>query len=115
MPHITLECSQNILEQDIRSLLLEIHLLLVDTLSTQLENCSSRVVRHSEYVLGDGSEHNAFVHINIRILPGRAEALLTSTAKAILEKATLFLNNSSKALRLKISVGIENVASVYVK
>lgn len=115
MPHITLECSQNILEQDIRSLLLEIHLFLVDKLPTQLEACSSRVIRHSEYTLGDGSSHNAFVHINIRILPGRSEALLIATAKAILEKATLFFNNSSNALQLKISVGIENVASVYVK
>ena len=115
MPHIILECSDNIIEKDMKPLLADIQNILVAQLPTKLEACKSRSIRHSDFLLGNGDTNNAFVHLSIRVLQGRSEELLNQTAQIILEKMAIYFDESSKKLNLQITLALQNLPPIYLK
>lgn len=115
MPQITLEYTHNILEKDLLSALHEIHQIICETLKTELASCKSRLQRINDYLIGEGSPQNAFVHLTIALLPGRDEQLLQSTAEIILNKLKNIFHQSLQKLNLQITVGMQNLPNVYLK
>lgn len=115
MPQIILECSDNILEKDMTSLLLQIHQLLTDKLPTQLQSCKSRVLRHQDYVVANNDEKNAFVHLSIGVLKGRSHELLNSIATTILQLLKTSFSLSLAELNLQLSIAIRDLPDVYEK
>jgi 5-carboxymethyl-2-hydroxymuconate isomerase len=71
MPHIILEYSSNVVEPDFSRLFKECHELLTGKLPTEMKNCKSRAVKCVNYYVGDGNADNGFVHVTLKIMPGR--------------------------------------------
>lgn len=70
MPHLTLECTDNI-EFDVQSLLARLHDAMVATGAVNLKGLKSRVIRHTDFRVADGYPGYGFVHLNILMNEGR--------------------------------------------
>lgn len=115
MPQIFLECSDNLIESNFTAAFHEIHQILSQHLPTELASCKSRLIRHHDYVIGDGTPNNGFVHLSIAVLKGRSPALLDSIAKMIMEKLKMVFTRSLKELNLQITIGINELPDIYQK
>ncbi|WP_158649255.1 hypothetical protein [Aquella oligotrophica] len=117
MPHLILECSDNIIEEN-RQLLNILHdcqQMLVENLPTSLESCKSRVVRHQDYLLGNGEVKNAFIHLEVRVLKGRSEELLKRLAEELKTCISArLLKSLGNDLNLKLSVEVVELSGIYV-
>ncbi len=117
MPHLILEVSANVIETNdkLKHTLSLCHVLLVDKISTKLENCKGRILLHDLVVFGDNnSGRQAFAHLSVKMLKGRSAQLLKETAcqlKAILQGE---LVKSIEHLNLDISVEIVELSDYYV-
>lgn len=86
MPHIRLEYSTNLPIQDkLVPFLQDIQDILAEILPAKLESFKSRAIPCQTYVVGDGKDDAAFVHCEIRIMPGRTMETLDNAAKQVLE------------------------------
>ena len=111
MPHVILEASANIkVNTDI---LTTIHKILAEQLPTQLESCKSRIIRHNDYVVGDGAVANAFVHLTISVMPGRSQELLAAVAGKIMLALKEYFQQPE--LNLQITIAIADLPAVYHK
>jgi len=116
MPHLILEASANIIEQDdeIKIFLLGCQDILVAELPTQIASCKSRFIKQSCYVVGDNNPANAFIHLTVKVLKGRSQELLQSVAiklkQFLIEK--FVVSNSNR--NLKITVEIIELSDIYI-
>jgi len=87
MPHVTFEVSDNLPTKDRINddLLKQCHVLLAAKLPTTVDTCKSRVIELNHYYLGDGDKKNAMVHITLKVLAGRTQAVLNDTVHALLD------------------------------
>lgn len=115
MPHLHLETSANIYESDerLRLLLKECQEVLVSDLPTQLASCKSRVSMHDVYVLGDGNIKNAFFHLMVKVLKGRSQELLHTTADKLKNIIATHAYRSIENLNVSISVEIVELSDIY--
>lgn len=72
MPQIRLEYSANLGEFATSELFSGIHEIL--TQITDIKACKSRAVCQTDFYVGDGDSDNAFVFLQISVLPGRDHA-----------------------------------------
>jgi len=73
MPQLILEFSSNILEKNnLVTLFQECHSILEKKLPTDIDSCKSRAIECHDYYIGNGEPNNAFVHISLKIMPGRS-------------------------------------------
>jgi 5-carboxymethyl-2-hydroxymuconate isomerase len=73
VPQITIEYSANLgTAFQARSFARRVHDHVVATIDTQLASCKTRLVELQETVIGDGSNDNAMIHVDLRILSGRS-------------------------------------------
>ena len=115
MPHVILEVSDNVIEQNFNEILLEIHQILTETLPAQLESCKGRVIRHKEFLVGDGSKNYAFIHLSISVLAGRTKETLNLAAEKIIEMLKLNFKGSADQFDLKLSFSIQDLPEIYYK
>ncbi|MBA4117620.1 MAG: hypothetical protein C0514_01810 [Candidatus Puniceispirillum sp.] len=107
MPHIKLALSNNIQErEDIQEFFHECHTLLVRDLPTKLDSCKSRLLVHDVFRVGDGIHHNGFIHLEVRILPGREDTLLNEIAANLLKLLQKHFAQSLMTLKPATSVEI---------
>lgn len=111
MPHITLRHSSNLNDCHFIPFFKELHELLVEKLDVKLSSCSSMVISHDHYLLGDGHVDNAFVHLNIAAKPQVHDDLLDSISAQALEKLKSYMSNSP--LKIKISVDCSKVSPLF--
>ncbi len=110
MPQIVLEYSANVLEQaEFSHLFFDIHEILHEQASIKLDNCKSRALRRDEYHIGDGHPSNAFVHLDIRFIEGRSEAVKHSVGIASLNRLKQFFEKSMARLDLQITVELGDI------
>jgi 5-carboxymethyl-2-hydroxymuconate isomerase len=90
MPHITVEYSANLEpELDIRRLVDAVHETVVRSGIFELGGIRTRAEKRDAYRVADGDPTNGFIHVVIRIAPGRpvekrkvlGEAVLATVAK----------------------------------
>ncbi|MCL9684934.1 5-carboxymethyl-2-hydroxymuconate Delta-isomerase [Legionella maioricensis] len=116
MPHLTLEYSNNLRVTDrFNQLFDELHRLLAEELPTQLSSCKSRCIVHPLFFIGDQDEKNAFVHLTIKMLPGRADAKKKRLGEIILNILRVFFKSESTQLNLSLSVEILDLDNNYYK
>lgn len=116
MPQLILEHSANIFEkQNLTKLFQTLHQLLTENLPTQLANCKSRAIEYTTYYVGDGNPNHAFVHINLKVLPGRDFATLQNTGEKIMEESKNYFTESAQKLNLQISLEISELEKIYFK
>ena len=115
MPQVTLEYSDNVDVGDLKGIALGIHQILSDELPTQLETCKTRIVKHKDYLIGDGNNKScAFMHIDIRIMAGRTKEVINITTKKVLRYIWDNLPDQG-ALKLDITSEISDLPASYVK
>ncbi len=115
MPHVIIELSANVIENNLSNLLVNIHNLLTQKLPTQREGCKSRIIRHQDYVIGNNDSQNAFVHVTIKILKGRTKETLDDVANAIMQQLKIIFKDSYSRLNLQFTIAIEELPEVYHK
>ncbi|CAH8772606.1 5-carboxymethyl-2-hydroxymuconate Delta-isomerase [Paenibacillus dendritiformis] len=87
MPHIIVEYTSNIKEEaNIPSLLQTIHhVLLARRDSFPIGGIRSRAIELHDYLVADGAEDDAFVHITLKIGSGRSEQVKRNTCDALFD------------------------------
>lgn len=114
MPHLLYECSEEIKSQlSFHMLFIEMHQLLVEILPTKIESCKSRLVGYRQCFIGD-DVNNLFMHLTIKILPGRS----IETKNKVGEAALKLLNQQLTDYGLEnvaISVELVELAQSYYK
>lgn len=117
MPHMILEYSSNVASYfESNELLNKLNTTLSQSGPYLLEDTKSRAVPQSNFVVAEGDDDRAFVHLTLRILEGRTQEMIESAASALkgaLEEVFIEAR-SSKRLSLTIEV-IEMPRRLYFK
>lgn len=103
MPHITVEYSDHIAASlDFPEMLSALHADLADKETIDINAIKTRA-RASEFsIVGDGRSASGFVHITLRLLPGRSEILRAEMAKSLFETAKGYIEAGQIALSVEI-------------
>lgn len=115
MPQIFIEHSDNVNIEYLKSALPTLHTILVEALPTPLSSCKSRICTHQNFLIADGDPHHAFIHVDVRILPGRDGDLIKSIAKTILSALASHFKGNKDEVNIHISVGIDLLPESYCK
>lgn len=116
MPHVILECSENIEAQlDVTTLFAEIHRVLEKQLPTDLSSCKSRCMVHKLFYLGDGHPCNAFVHLTVKIMSGRTDEVQHSLGNQLLALLQNDFEDYPDKSHLQLSVEIVELNKHYFK
>ncbi|MHA2250342.1 MAG: 5-carboxymethyl-2-hydroxymuconate Delta-isomerase [Candidatus Kariarchaeaceae archaeon] len=110
MPQICLEYSANIpVISNYKTIFKQVHYILNTEGNIKLNNCKSRLIRHADFYIGDGSSDHAFVHLEISLLEGRSNELKEKMGKDILG----FLQDAistENILKLQITVHFKDIS-----
>jgi len=72
MPHFKLEYSTNVTEEpDPKEFFARVHKLLAELGPFSIDSMKSRIIPCPNYFVSDGKKDQAFVHLELAILPGR--------------------------------------------
>jgi 5-carboxymethyl-2-hydroxymuconate isomerase len=116
MPHIVVEYSANLEEElDIRALLQKIHAAVLASGVFKVGAVRTRAERREVYLIADGDPDNAFIHIEIRMAPGRDATERKSVAQGVLDTIAAETRDVFARAGLGLSVEvreIDNSASV---
>ncbi len=114
MPHLILEFSENIIEKDsLKDLLENCNHLLARLLPTDIKGCKGRAVKHDNFFIGQGEKSNAFVHINLRALPGRSEEVLKNLGNELMQLLQNNFQKSLQSLDLQITIEIAELQNYF--
>jgi 5-carboxymethyl-2-hydroxymuconate isomerase len=116
MPQVILEFSANVIEiNNLSDLFLYCHEILASRLPTAIATCKSRAIKSDIYCIGDGDPRNAFVHLTLKVLPGRSDDTLRKIGESIMEKLTGHFSESLSKLNLQITLEILELKKNYFK
>jgi 5-carboxymethyl-2-hydroxymuconate isomerase len=86
MPHIVVEYSANLEKDlDIAGLVDKVHEAVLASGVFELGAVRTRAERRDVYRIADGDPDNGFVHVDLRIAPGRDGATRKRVAEAVLD------------------------------
>lgn len=109
MPHLVLHYSANLGPQlDLARLFGELHRRLAAVANTSIANFKSRGERQSDFVVGDGSPRNAFVHLEISLLT-RPPDQRAAIAEAALQVLTASLAVALDGLDAQVTVHVHDL------
>lgn len=112
MPNISIQYSSNMNGVDFRSLLTQIHSLLVEHCDAKLMACKGTIECADNFLIGDGSNpEQAFVLIHIAFLSGRTDEQKERLQKALGELATQKLSTApgSDAITCQVRLKLEEL------
>lgn len=110
MPHFVLECSANIVESlNHRDLFSRLHSLLAESGPFKLDEIKSRIVRHDEYLVGNGDPSTAFVHLTLSILEGRDFTLQRTVGERIMDFLRKEFSQSAAERTLSLSLEVREM------
>lgn len=116
MPQLILEYSKNIIERDnLTTLFQQCHDLLAEALPTDLNSCKSRAIKCKTYVVGDGQLDNAFIHVSLKVMPGRTQDTLQNVGQRMMKVLENHFAQSLQKLKLQITLEISNLQPTYFK
>lgn len=114
MPHLVFECSETVFTTlAFQTMFVEFHQMLAALLPTQLSSCKSRLLLSNQYLVGNDT-NNLFLHLTIKILPGRSLEVKQAVVAQGLEIIKNYL--AKRALsNVSISIEIIDLAECYSK
>jgi 5-carboxymethyl-2-hydroxymuconate isomerase len=116
MPQLILEYSSNVIEKNnLFNLLKKFNETLTQLLTTELLSCKSRAVEQVVYCIGDGNINNAFVHITLKVMPGRTFDKLKNVGEVMMDILKEYFHESSQKLNLQLSLEIDELKKTYFK
>ena len=108
MPTTRIEYTDNLkIEHKLKPFFEMLHPELVKMIKTDLATCRSLATAYSQYLVGDGSSHNAFLQLTIHILPGRSEALRQELGVFLLEKVKAHFHEALSSLNTQVRVYVQ--------
>ena len=110
MPHFILEHSSNV-KTDFSQLFKQCHDILAKGLPTDLSHCYSRAIPCEVFYVADGAADKAFVHVTLKIMPGRTKDTLQTVGKNLLEALKKAFAESAKKFNIAISLQIVELHS----
>ena len=111
MPHIIVEYTEH-LSEDIPKLLTELHSSLAGQPTVDIHAVKTRAVPVQYVVVGDGNEPDKLIHITVKLLPGRDDALKKTIGQALHDTARA----QTKDDRITITVEVMDLhAESYIK
>ncbi len=114
MPHLILRHSSNLQKNDFKSFFIKAHELISRILNVRISSCSSFVISHEQYVLGDGDDKDkVFIHLDVHIKPGNDSKYLQTTGKHLLELLQTYVVNQGLDSTIKISVCLSEVSPYF--
>jgi 5-carboxymethyl-2-hydroxymuconate isomerase len=110
VPHLTLEYTSNLArEAPTSELLLQLHRLLESAAGVPVGNCKSRWRKLEEWAVGDGGVESAFVHLDIRLLEGRAPEVLSETGRSVLDILKSHFLPGPQGREVQITIEIQEI------
>jgi 5-carboxymethyl-2-hydroxymuconate isomerase len=110
MPHIIVEYSANLEGRlNVHILLEKVHRAVVESGVFKLGAVRTRAERRDAYVIADGDPNNAFIHVELKIAPGRDAATRTSVAQAVLDTIATETKDVFAHSGLGISVDVNEI------
>ncbi len=110
MPQISLEYSSNITQKVESALLLgEITSVISAAAEIPVGNFKSRLLRREEYLVGEGDERDAFVHLDVGIFSGRTLDVKRRIGEDCIEYLEEYFSLSAGELSLQITVEIRDM------
>lgn len=86
MPTFRLEYSTNVEERpEAQELFSKLHKRLAELGPFNVGSMKSRIIPHEEFFVSDGTRDQAFVHLELSMLPGRSTELRKQVSLALLE------------------------------
>lgn len=114
MPHLVLEYSSNIIEKSHMTYLFqECHSILEKMLPTDIDGCKSRSIECHNYYIGNGESNNAFVHISLKIMPGRSPDKLKSVGDNMMAVLKRYFAHSLNKLNVQITLEIMELETYF--
>ena len=105
MPHIVIECSDNVGRQaDMPALVKRIHRAVLGTGVFPIGGTRTRLSERSIYEIADGAPENGFVHVTMRIAAGRDAETKHRAASAIFDELCAALEPLYERMPLGISL-----------
>jgi 5-carboxymethyl-2-hydroxymuconate isomerase len=112
MPHIVIECSDNVRARaDVPALLERVHAAALSTGIFPEGGIRTRLAERHDYVIADGDPANAFVHVVLRIREGRDVATRRRAAETVFEAVCEALEATFATAPLAISLEIQEIDS----
>lgn len=110
MPHITVEYSTNLDQRlSMRKVIEKIHAAVLASSAFELGAVRTRAIPQSLYVVADGNPDNSYIHIDMRIGPGRDANTKKCVSQAILDTVREETKEVMAQYGLGISVEIREI------
>ena len=107
MPQINIEYSANLPKGErLAELAQALHRALPAIIDSDLDSFKTRLTRLDNYVIGDGAPGHAMLHIDLRILTGRTDAVKTAAGKAALDLAVKHVGAVPVGMDVQITVEV---------
>lgn len=106
MPHMTVEYTENIeTNLNVNELLKEMNESLISHKGLfSPQGIRSRAIKLTDYLIGDGSNNDAFVHITLKIAAGRTEEIKKNVIDHLLDVVNKYFNTISQDNKITISL-----------
>ena len=110
MPQIRMEYSSNITQKvDSAVILAELVSVISAAAEIPVEHFKSRLLRREEYLVGEGGERDAFVHLEVGIFSGRILDVKRRIGEDCIEYLEEYFSPSAGELSLQITVEIRDM------
>ncbi|HMV99242.1 MAG TPA: 5-carboxymethyl-2-hydroxymuconate Delta-isomerase [Acidobacteriota bacterium] len=110
MPHLTLYYTANLPAQtSFEPLLAQCHSILANVGGVKIGNCKSKAIRIEEFFVADGTQNQAFVHLDLRLLEGRAPELKQDIGKHCLAAIKEAFSELVEHNQVQITVEIRDI------
>lgn len=108
MPHLIVEYSDNLEKwMEIDALLRRLHQAADDTGIFLPATIRTRARPCANYVVGTGTDQDAFMHLQVQIRPGRPEAVQWHLAETLMEVLKAALASALEGDEIRIGLTIE--------
>ena len=110
MPHCIFEYSAKIADKpDWPQIIRKVHDNLIATGQFVAEDIKSRVIRHDNYVIGNGEDNQSFVTLNLQILDGRSDEIKRELSHMALEILVAAFPKSLGEQKCSITVQVSEI------
>ena len=110
MPVINFSYTNNLsLESKIATFLPQLHQTLVAMVHTDLYSCRTTINKVTDFYIGDGDQANAYIFLQINLLPGRSDALKDKLGKELYKQINDFFAAEIALCKTQVRVYLQEV------
>lgn len=114
MPHLIIEYTSNLSDRiDIDRFVKALHKVAAEMPEIPMEGLRTRAIEHNRYRVADGDPENAFVHVVLRLRPGRAPEVKRSIGERLFAAMTEYLAPIYDSSPLGITLELQEIEVEY--